>query len=302
MFNHILVPLDGSQLSEAALAPAAFLADKLEACVTLLHVIEADAPSEVHKERHLTQPEEAEAYLCEAAKRAFSPTVQVKTHVHVAPVSDVARSIVDHATSEFQPDLIVTCTHGRGGMRDLLFGSIAQQIVSRGKTPLLLIKPGGPPFRLGKILVPLDPDSIHDESLPVAEALARNFQSELHFLSVIPTYATLEGEQAAVGTLMPGTTQALLDLKTEEARDDLQTHLDAFRRAGWKVVAEVARGDPAATIVHTAEQSGADLILLATHRKAGMDAFWARSVAPKVAQRTQTPLLLIPLAAEEPAN
>ena len=146
MFRNILVPLDGSRLSEASLRAAAVLAEKLGSSVTLLHVIEQDAPTEVHKERHLTRPDEAEAYLTETAQRAFAPSVRVATHVHAAPVADVARSIVQHAAAEFEPDLIVTCTHGRGGVHDLLFGNIAQQIVAHGTTPLLIIKPDSVPL------------------------------------------------------------------------------------------------------------------------------------------------------------
>src|SRR5512135_1521349 len=163
MFKNILVPLDGSKLSEAALQPAAVLASKLGSHVMLLHVIEQDAPTEVHKDRHLSNPDEAEAYLKEVARRAFPPQIQVGTHVHTAPVSDVAKSIVEHASAEFEPDLIVTCTHGRGGMRDMLFGSIAQKVVSQGTTPLLLVRPGSPKFELVTILAPLDPDSEHDD-------------------------------------------------------------------------------------------------------------------------------------------
>jgi nucleotide-binding universal stress UspA family protein len=299
MFKNILVPLDGSKLSEASLAPAAFLAQTLKSPVTLLHIIEQDAPTEVHKERHLTRPDEAEAYLKEAALRAFPPGVKVETHVHTAPVADVVRSIVEHATTEFQPDLIVTCTHGRGGMRAVLFGNIAQQVVAQGATPLLLIKPGASGFKLDKILVPLDPDSAHDDSLPLSASLAKSFHAELHLLSVVPTFSTLGGEQAATGNLTPATTQALLDMKEENARKDLHTHIDQFQKAGLKASAEVARGDPASTIVKAAEQSSSDMIILSTHGKAGMGAFWARSVAPKVAQRTKTPLLLIPLPQSE---
>ena len=294
MFKNIFVPLDGSKLSEASLAPAAYLAQRLKSPVTLLHIIEQDAPAEVHKERHLTQPEEAEAYLKEAA-RAFPSGVKVETHVHTVPVADVVRSIVEHATTEFQPDLIVMCTHGRGGMRDVLFGNIAQQVVAHTTTPLLLIKPDGSSFKLEKILVPLDPDSAHDDSLPLADSFARFFDAQLHLLSVIPTFSTLGGEQAAISTLMPATTQALLDMKEENAHQDVHMHRDELHDAGLKVVAETVRGDPASTIVKIAEQSGADMIILSTHGKAGMGAFWARSVAPKVAQLTKTPLLLMPL-------
>jgi nucleotide-binding universal stress UspA family protein len=85
-------------------------------------------------------------------------------------------------------------------------------------------------------------------------------------------------------------------LKVENAKKDLQTHIDALHKGQIKAIAEVARGDPASVIVKTAKKSISDMIILSTHRKAGMGAFWARSVAPKVAQKTKTPLLLIPLS------
>ena len=298
MFKNILVPLDGSKLSEASLAPTALLAQTLKSRVTLLHVIEQDAPSEIHKERHLTKPDEAEEYLKDAAGRAFSPDTKVETHVHTAPVANVIGSIREHI-SEFKPDLIVTCTHGHGGMRDVLYGSIAQQIISQGTTPLLIIKPDSPRFKLDRILVPLDPESHHDDSLPVAKSLGKTFGAKVHLLSIIPTFSTLAGAQAATGNLMPVTVQALLDIQEESASEDLNLHVDEFRADDVKVFAEVARGDPARGIVKIADLSGANLIILVTDRKAGMGAFWARSVAPKVANKTKVPLLLIPRIAEK---
>ena len=79
MFKHLLVPLDGSQLAEAALPAAAYLAQKLDATVTLVHIIEHDAPAEVHGERHLTNADEANAYLTEVARRAFPPGVHTSS-------------------------------------------------------------------------------------------------------------------------------------------------------------------------------------------------------------------------------
>jgi nucleotide-binding universal stress UspA family protein len=297
MFKHILVPLDGSHLSEAALAPAALIAKTLGIPVTLIHIIEQGAPSEVHKDRHLTKPDEAQAYLNDVAQRAFPSEIKVETHVHSAAVEDVAQSIVQHAQEEFAPDLIVMCTHGKSGMRDLLFGSIAQQVVAQGRTPLLLIRPteAKPTFELKRIFVPLDSESIHDDSLPLSEELARAFEAELYLLSVIPTFGTLTGAQAATGSMLPAATAALLDIKEENATEHLQEHLNALHAAGLNASAEVARGDPAIVIVKTAERTGSDLIVLSTHRKAGMDAFWARSVAPNVANRSTLALLLIPM-------
>ena len=297
MFKHILVPLDGSHLSESALAPAELLSRTLGAPVTLIHIIEQGAPSEVHKDRHLTEADEAQAYLREVAARAFPSTTKVETHVHSAAVEDVARSIAQHAREEFAPDLIVMCTHGKSGVRGLLFGSIAQQVVAQGSTPLLLIRPKdtGQPFQLKKICVPLDSESLHDNSLPLSEELARAFDAELYLLSVVPTFGTLAGEQAAAGSLLPVTTTALLDIKEENAIKDLQEHINNMNAAGLRASAEVARGDPATIIIKSAERTHSDLIILSTHRRAGMGAFWARSVAPNVANRSTLPLLLIPL-------
>ncbi len=297
MFSKILVPLDGSHLAEAALPAAASLAEKLNAPVTLLHIIEQNAPEAVHNERHLTQPEEAEAYLQALAKDSFPAGVKANWHVHSAGVKDVTASIVEH-TAEFEPDLVIMCAHGRSGIRDMLFGRIAQQVVAKGATPLLFLQPMTSyqkPFILRRILVPLDSESVHDDGLPIAKNLAKAYNAELSLLCVIPTFSTLRGDEAATSTILPSTTNALLDIKEEQARQHFQGHLNALIGEGFHTSAEIARGDPAQTIVNVAERSSADLIVLSTHRRAGIDAFWARSVAPNIARRTKIPLLLVPL-------
>jgi nucleotide-binding universal stress UspA family protein len=298
MFKHILVPLDGSKLAESALPVAASLAKSLKSPVTLLHVIEQDAPGEVHRDRHLTNSDEAEAYLAKIAKSGFPPNVSVDWHVHTAAVADVARSIVDHSADEFQPDLILLCAHGNGGMHDLFFGNIAQQVAAASGTPVMLIKPmeSLTPFIIKRILVPLDNESVHDEAIPIAKQLAKAFKAQLDLLCVIPTLGTLSGEQAASGNLMPATTTAFLDISEDLAKEHFQAHLDEFRNMGLAATAEIARGDPAPVIAKTAETNEADLIVFGTHGRLGLDALWNRSVTAGVARRTQVPLLLVPLS------
>src|SRR5208337_3452075 len=140
MFHHILVPLDGSRLAESALTSAVWLARKMDAQLTLIHIIEKNAPSEVHSDRHLVTPEEATTYLQEVSRRPALSGLRVETHVHTVEVGDVARSIAEHS-AELAPDLVVMCTHGKGGTRRLLFGDIAQQVISLGTTPVLMVRP-----------------------------------------------------------------------------------------------------------------------------------------------------------------
>jgi nucleotide-binding universal stress UspA family protein len=298
MFKSILIPLDGSKLAEAAINPAVSLSQTLHAPITLLHIIEKDAPQEVHSEHHLTRADEAVTYLDNLAVQARVNQVEVKTHVHSAEVKDVAASIIEHAAKEFTPDLIVMCAHGKTGMRELVFGNIAQKVLAGGETPLLLIQPetsDPQPFSLRKIFVPLDSESKHDESLSYASELAKTFGAGLYLLTVIPTFNKLTGQEATVSNLMPAAASAYLDILEDSAREHLQTHLDEFLQAGINTDAEVSRGDPAELIAATAARVGADMIVLSTHRKAGMRAFWARSVAPNVARKTRIPIMLVPL-------
>jgi nucleotide-binding universal stress UspA family protein len=298
MFKHILVPLDGSKLAESALPAAASLASKTKAAVTLFHVVEQKAPAEIHHERHLTKADEANTYLETVAQKYFAKDANVDHHVHTAEVKDVAASIVEHA-QELKSDLIVMCAHGRSGVRDVLFGSIALQVIARGGTPVLLLRASSmsapEAFDIKRIMLPLDSESEHDESFPYAVELAQTYDAAILMVTVIPTYGTLTGEEAATSSLLPGTTAALLDIKEQTARDHLKSHEDELKKSGLEIFTETARGDPASIIVSEAERLGADLMLLATHRKAGVDAFWARSVAPEVARRTKLPLLLLPL-------
>lgn len=297
MFKHILVPLDGSTLAEAALPAAASLSQVFKAPVTLLHVIEQDAPEEIHHDRHLTKAGEAETYLKKIARRAFPPETKVNLHVHTSPVADVARSIVDHSSDEIQPDLIILCSHGNSGIHDLFFGNIAQEVAAASGTPVLLIKPDDSTstFTLQHILVPLDNESVHDKALVTAEELTKAYEAELNIVCVIPTLGTLSGEEAAVSNMLPATAMAYLDIDEEIALDHFQGHLNAFKKKGIPATAEIPRGDPAPVISKTADKLNADLIIFGTHGHSGLEAFWNRSVAASVARRTQTPILLLPL-------
>ncbi len=300
MFSHFLVPLDGSSLAEAVLPVTAALADTLRGRVTLLHVIERSAPAAVHGEPHLTDVPDAEAYLERAAER-LAAAAPVDRHVHAGQELDVAQSIAEHA-AELGADLVVLCTHGRSRLRHRLFGGIAQRVAGKGRTPILLVPPAGTaparPFRCRTMLIPLDGESAHEQGLPPAAELARACEASLHLLVVVPTLGTLAGEQAATGQILPGTTAALLELDEERAEQYVSELVARLAAGGLEVTAEVGRGDPTAMILETASRIGADLIVLGTHGRSGLDAFWSASVAPRIAQKAHLPVLLVPVAKE----
>jgi nucleotide-binding universal stress UspA family protein len=291
-----LVPLDGSRLAESVLPVAQQMASRFHARMTLLHIMEEHPPTVIHGERHLTGVAQAQAYLAEIALRLQSSALPVEIHVHQDKEDNVARSIVQHA-QEMNADLVIMCTHGHGGLRELLFGSNAQQALQRGTQSILLLFPredgSVPPFHLQRILVPLDGSSAHEPALPAAITLARTLGAELHLVLVIPTLATLSGEQAVTGLLLPLTMRAVLDLSQQDAADYLEQAVARCRAEGVAARAEVLRGDIVPAVLGLAERLNVDLIVLASHGRTGLDALLTGSVAARITGRRIRPLLLV---------
>ena len=184
----------------------------------------------------------------------------------------MAPSILEHA-KEMPSTLIVMCTHGRSGLGNLLFGSIAQRIVASGTTPVLLVPPafadlsavaqakaeasagkpdeGKQEFNCRRLLVPLDGDTAHEQALPVAGELAAACRSEIHLVFVVATRGSLPGNDAAVGLLLPRATRAVLEIARQEAEAYLARHIqcqqarqtEGGQAAGRTVTSEVCRGD-----------------------------------------------------------
>jgi len=291
-----LVPLDGSRLAESVIPVVQQVADRFQAHVTLLHIVELHPPAAIHGERHLTGVVQAHAYLEEIAVRLRSSNIPVEIHVHEEKEDNVAQSIVQHFR-ELQADLVIMCTHGHGGLREILFGSKAQQALQQGTQSILLLFPREDdsisPFKLQHILVPLDGTVAHEPALPMAITIARTFGAELHLVLVIPTLATLSGEEAVSGLLLPSTTRAILDLSEQQAETYLEHAVTRCKEEGVVAHAEVLRGDIVPQLLGLAERLDVDLIVLASHGRTGLDALFTGSVASRLAGRKIRPLLLV---------
>ena len=88
----------------------------------------------------------------------------------------------------------------------------------------------------------------------------------------------------------------MLDIAQQEAAEYLAGQMTALQATGLTVKAAIRRGDPATAIVEAADTAGADMIILGTHGKVGLDALWAGSISPKISSRSKLPLLLVPVA------
>jgi nucleotide-binding universal stress UspA family protein len=144
MFNHILVPVDGSNTAQMAVGKAIGMAQAFGSRVTVIYVIDPYPFTGVGTDFAYGQAEYLSAATAEAnaavkaAKEAFAgATVTVDTSVIEAHT--VWRGIVEAATS-LQADLIVMGSHGRSGLEKLVLGSVAQAVLSHIKLPVLVVR------------------------------------------------------------------------------------------------------------------------------------------------------------------
>lgn len=292
--RRLLVPLDGSGLAEAAVGLAAFLARRLGAELVLLHIVERRPPERVHGEPHLRGVAEAEAYLQQVAARLKTPGLKVESHVHAGPEADVAAAIAAHLPEQ-AGDLVVMSTHGRGGMRGWVLGSIAHQVVRRG-CPVLLVKPetpGGPPDAISRVAVALDGTPTGEAVLPLAAALAAGCRLPVGLVTVVPSVGALGPEKRPVATFLPGAAAAMLDLEAEAAVGYLRAVAERLKAGfGLDVSYEVRRGEPAAELV---KATGRDVLLaMVTRGRYGLAGLWEGSVSARVLAGSRGPVLLVP--------
>lgn len=144
-YNHILVPVDGSQISFSAVKKAAQIAKVFNSKLSLISLVAEDPftdadfyySSAVMKEYFVIAYENAEAALKEASE--FAKAEGVEANVKVVKGQVNADGVSTAATNE-KIDLIVMGSHGRKGFKKLILGSFAQDVLNKTEIPVLVVK------------------------------------------------------------------------------------------------------------------------------------------------------------------
>lgn len=297
MLKTILLPLDGSSLSERALTYAAVLARRCEATVVLVEAVLAHTFPGVNPSEAQTEVTTgAEQYLNTAAERLSADGIVTETHVYY---DHPVHAILDAATRR-RADLIVMSTHGRGGLSRMLYGSVADQILRRATVPVLLVPsivehawPADGPLSL---LVPLDGSELATQALRSAGLLTEAFGSRGTLLRVVqPVPYPLYGEGYAYVPYDE-------DAEVADARHYLDEQAARLVERGVRVTTDVVVGDPARAIGEVARAQGVDVVVMATHGHGGLSRLILGSVATATLRHTTAPLLLVRPAAAQAAG
>jgi nucleotide-binding universal stress UspA family protein len=264
----ILVALDGSKTSESVLTYAETLLRRRDADLTLLLVMPKDEPSNHRAGR---------AYLDGVADRLRRKGAVLDVHVSIGrPAEQIAAFAVAGAY-----DLVLLCTRGKTGLKRVLFGSTAEEVLRLCSVPVLAVPPQADrtePAAIRRILLPHDGSHRSGAAVRPAADLALAHEAKLCFVTVVsPTKKD--------------------ELPVETVAANLFRQQKELQKEGLEVEVAVLYGEPAERILAYADETGADLLALSTHGRSGLDRVVYGSVADALLRKGRRPLLVVRTAA-----
>lgn len=226
--------------------------------------------------------EETAKELAEVEKLLASRGV---AHQTIAKVGPAAARIVAYA-ERVGTDVIVMGSHGRGGAKGLLMGSVAQGVLAGCEVPMILVREARTQRWDGPVLVAIDGSGYAGRALAW---VLRNREfilgdRELVLISVVP------GEGRLPGVLGQKRTRAVQDAEFEQAMTPARRQLE---RAGvnWREIC--AHGEAGTEIASHAQSIGAGLIAMGSHGRGGMTSLLLGSVTQRTLSECTVPLLVV---------
>ncbi len=284
MIGTVIVPLDGSELSERALNIAEAIAGRTSSDLLIARVgrIGADEP----------EMEQIRKYL-----KAIASNVSGK----VATFTDrgrPAQSIIELAHQHVDP-IIVMSTHGRGGIHRWMTGSVAEEVVRGAGVPVLLVRgdqeiPSAEKIELRSILLPVDGSRYSESAIDYAVELARLFGSTLHLIRVVDTpsaYGMLSRhmETAATGDIL----DEIIDSMRDEANAYIDQLAERLSSEGVQVRKTVVEGFPGEQLIEHERRGFFQLVVMATAGRSGVSRVVFGSVAERMLKLGRSPVMMV---------
>lgn len=303
ILDRLLLPTDFSACADQALSHAIAVAERFDAELHILHVVNeldpdwygiSDADDRAVKLRDQIQAEARDRLHELAPDTALDTTVALQ---HSFDVADSVTGYVD----EHAIDLVVMGTHGRRGFDRLMLGNVADKVIRHTACPVMTVREeaslaGEQDVAFRDVLAPIDFSDPARQALEVSKAFAGAYHARLHLLFVaekrtVPTFSDTGIPGVGVVEMDPkiveNAEQALAQLDADVDGPEVETHY------------HVRKGTVSETIVDVAEDAEVGLIVMATRGLTGASRFLLGSNTERVVRGAPCPVLTIPTAAQE---
>ncbi|MCY4416681.1 MAG: universal stress protein [Chloroflexi bacterium] len=310
MYSKVVVPLDGSELSERSLPYARLVAGALSVPIDLVEAFDV-LPAAVHD--HLAVVA-TQRMLEEAQSRTDNYLGRVRADLrdmgYMATATTLpgapAQAIVDWVADD--PDaLVVMSTHGRGGIARWALGSVADKVLHAIPNPMLLVRgaaanpleDGGP----RAILAPLDGSTLSELSLEHAATMATALKTRIVLMRVNPDAAVYRdylspGRGGASGARDAdwAAVEELIQNELTDTRDSLDRSANRltgeFGFVNDVVTLPVESRNVAEAIAEAAASEGA-MVVMTTHGRSGINRLVMGSVTDRVVRHSDLPVLVV---------
>lgn len=274
IFRRMLVPLDGSAVGEAVLGLIQPLMRASDARVDLVRVMPFPSPDPAAEAR------EGREYLEPIAARLRAQGVNASAEVRTGlAVEELTKHVAVNGI-----DLVAMTTHGRGGFRRWLMGSVAEDLLRRVSVPVLVKKavegPERPAGGLRHVLAAVDGSKRSEKILPHVAALAKACGAKVSVMTVVPEHAVM----------LPTPPVAFYPANPKPYLTGLCRGLAESGVAAEPVVAE---GGVIERISAFASDAGVDLVAVATHGRGGPSRWILGSVAEFLIRTLRIPSLVL---------
>lgn len=302
MYQSIMVALDGSEFSARSLPAAAALARRSGAALHLVVVFDPSAmlhfaPGEATLpvfDSHITDARCSDLRLWVEEQAASISNTGVPTN-GVLLEGTVVEALAEHVMTT-SAEIVIMTTHGRSGLDRLRLGSVASSFLARSTVPVFLVRPAGPdapaPGRelpTGRMLITLDGSAFAESMLPHAAVFADTLGMSLELLSVAEPVA-------APIALFGAATLAVDDFVTTDEESDTRRYLvrqaQQFSLKHPPKITVLVDNSAARAIVTYVRQSAPGIIAIATHGRSALARMILGSVADKVLQGVEQPMLV----------
>lgn len=295
MYPKILVALDGSPTSDAALAEAIRLAKEQASSLRLVHVVD-QRPAYLGAET-VEQVDEYEHALCRAGEAVLAEALAavrregLAAEVRLLRIETIEQHAADEVVAEakrWPADLVVIGTHGRGGVEHMLLGSVAEKVLRKAPCPVLIVPPAAEAgdAEFSRILCPVDGSAVSAEAVAFALSLARETDGRLILLSVVEP-VPVSGEFGALDA------DEYRQLGETHARTILTEAVPANVREWCRVDERIALGKASERILDTARTERADVIVMGVRGRGAIDLLAFGSTTNEVVRRATCPVLAV---------
>jgi len=274
--QRILVPTDLSDFSDLALDYALLFQERLGAQVTLMYaeeftfVFTGEYPVGYYFEDVNAMKKHASKLLHEYVKEHIPSTCPVATML----VDDTPARAIVRTADDLNIDLIIMGTHGRHGIHRAFLGSVTERVLRETQRPVMTVLPKeGTPrgqAKIDTILCPVNFTTVAREALENASAIAAALDAQLIVMNVIEGDIPIPGQEKRFSAWI----DLLLPSRTRYERIIIQ-------------------GNPATRVLETADQLGADLIVVGAQHKLFKDSTVIGTTTERITRFARQPVLTV---------